>query len=65
MSALDTYTWYLRTLSAEAPELRQYFADQLASLYALRSEDERQRFVGQLMREINGMLAQRQTGHRA
>jgi hypothetical protein len=64
MAATDTFNWFLSTLAQVTPEFRHTLADQRSYLFSLRSEDERQRFVEQLMRDLNALLRQRPAGQR-
>jgi hypothetical protein len=63
MAATDTFDWLIRSIDHPAPELRRYLADQRSCLFSLRSEDERQRFVEQMMRDLKTMLTQRAQVH--
>jgi hypothetical protein len=64
MAAIDTFDWFIRTIDHPATELKQYLSDQRSYLFSLRSEDERQRFVEQTMRDLKAMLTQRPPGQR-
>ncbi len=58
MSAIDTFERFLVTeIARENPALREYLADQRSYLLTLRSEDERQRFVERVLREVRTMAA--------
>lgn len=53
MAAVDTFEWYVSTMLQDAPpEVQQFIRAQRASLLTLRSEDEQQRFVEDVMLEL-------------
>jgi hypothetical protein len=53
MAALDTFEWYVSELRSEiSPELEQYIRSQREYIFTLRSEDERQRFVDEVVQEL-------------
>jgi hypothetical protein len=53
MAAIDTFEWYLSELqSGISPDLEQYIRSQREYMLTLRSEDERQRFVEEVVREV-------------
>ena len=61
MSAVDTFEWYLASAAKNAsPDVQRYIERQRQYLYTLRSEDERQRFVNDLMGEISLMLSSKE-----
>lgn len=61
MAAVDTFEWFTAMLLREGkPELVRFIAEQRDYLYALRSEDERQRFVEDLMNVFRKRAASRQ-----
>jgi hypothetical protein len=50
MSASDTFEWFIAMISRDAgPEEARFAAEERSVFHALRSEDERQRFVEDLM----------------
>ncbi len=58
MSAVDTFEWYLASAAKNAsPEVQHYIAGRRQYLFALRSEDERQRFVNDFIVEISSMIS--------
>ena len=53
MSALDTFEQFIfAQVPSTMPELRRYLDDQRRYLLTLRSEDERQRVVEEIMKEM-------------
>ncbi|MBI1803715.1 MAG: hypothetical protein HY033_07135 [Ignavibacteriae bacterium] len=53
MAAADTFEHYISTMvKNSSPALRQYIGEQREYLLALRSEDERQRFVDDIIEEL-------------
>lgn len=57
MAAVDTFDWYVRTLKDVDAKTLQFIRDQRGVLYSLRSEDERQRFVEELIEELRQRAA--------
>ena len=56
MAAADTFDWFVASLGTNADEsIRKFIRESRAYLLTLRSEDERQRLVEQVMTEIRRM----------
>jgi hypothetical protein len=54
MSATDTFEWYVSSnLNTSLPEVHRYVGEKRDTLLALRSEDERQRFVADMIEEAS------------
>ncbi len=66
MAAIDTFDWLVSTgLKNPDDELTKFVAAQRACLLTLRNEDERQRFVNDLMQEFrNRAVPKRIAGRR-
>jgi hypothetical protein len=65
MAAIDTFDWLVSTgLKDPDDELRKFVAAQRACLLTLRNEDERQRFVNDLMFEIRNRAVPKKTAGR-
>ncbi len=57
MAALDSYNWFVKTnILTRTDEIQQTILQQRDYMLTLRNEDERERFVGQAMKELNEML---------
>jgi hypothetical protein len=57
MAALDTFEWYIGTTAKNpTPDVQKYISEQRQALNALRSEDERQRFVETIMRDFPSLI---------
>ena len=53
MSAIDTFNWLAERCGAGGDaDTSRFFSREREALFALRSEDERQRFVDNLIREV-------------
>lgn len=58
MAAADAFDWFVSSLGASRDEtLGMYIRESRSYLLTLRSEDERQRFVEQVIAEIRRMGA--------
>ncbi len=56
MAAADTFDWFVSSLGKDRNEnVGKYIRDSRKYLLTLRSEDERQRFVEQVIAEIRRM----------
>jgi hypothetical protein len=54
MSAIDTFEWYVSSnLNTSLPEVHRYVQEKRDTLLALRSEDERQRLVAEMIEEAS------------
>ena len=63
MSAIDTFEWFVHTFSRSLDdETSQFLARQREYLFTLRSEDERQRFVENVIRELKTMALRSNVG---
>lgn len=52
MAAIDTFDWYIQPfLSSADEETKKFLMEERKYLLNLRSEDERQRFVEELIRK--------------
>jgi hypothetical protein len=53
MSAFDTFEWFISsTIHTPTPEILRTIREHREYLLALRSEDERQRFVNEVIEEM-------------
>jgi hypothetical protein len=53
MAAIDTFDWFVETaFSSLDEEMKQFIRNERALLLALRSEDERQRFVEEFIKDV-------------
>ena len=56
MAALDTFEWFVSTtIKNPDEETKRYILRQREYLFSLRSEDERQRFVDEVIQELREM----------
>ena len=52
MAALDTFEWWIAGISPDRrPAMEKFIHDQREYLLMLRSEDERQRFVAEIIEQ--------------
>ncbi len=57
MPALETYDWYLQQVWPQLDEeVRKYLKTQRRYLLTLRNEDERRRFVENVIKQVKEML---------
>ena len=57
MAASDTFEWFISTaVQNPTPEVREYIRDLRTYLFSLRSEDERQRFVDEIIEDFHRRL---------
>jgi hypothetical protein len=53
MAALDTFDWFVQaSLTSSEEQMQGFIQEQRTYLRGLRSEDERQRFVEEFMKDI-------------
>ncbi len=64
MSAYDTFEWYVTTMiNNQSEDIQQYIKSQREYLFTLRSEDERQRFVDEVIEEFRSRGAAKPPHH--
>ena len=60
MSAKETFEWLVaEAVKNPSPELQQYIRDSRMNLLSLRSEDERQRFIEEVIGTLRTRLNDR------